>query len=357
MIRFRSEWGVMLQLAQSGGHSADQATRNGDLVFDGEHPSVTLSKVCSRPRPGGQVIVFANEKGGVGKSTLAFHCAIALCDAGAKVAVIDLDLRQKSLSECIENRNRTARCLDVHLPTPSQVVLYQQNGAQLSQEIARIGRDCDFIVIDLAGHDSNVARYAIALADTLVTPINSSCMDLDLLGKFDPINGNLKTLGHFAELVNALSEERLARGMMRSDWIVAKNRVRTAEKKQQVRFENALMQLADRAGFRVSEGLNERVIFRELLPFGLTNFDLKRIPGLARLQSKAQYEIMRVVSDLALRPIDLPTKHPKPNRKAKVCREVTESFAASIHTYAHPTIGSPRSEPNRISAPMHMIEA
>jgi chromosome partitioning protein len=283
------------------------------------------------------VIVFANEKGGVGKSTLAFHCAVALCDAGAKVAVLDLDLRQQSLSLCIENRNRTARCLKVDLPTPRQVALHQQNGSQLSQEIARIGRDCDFVVIDLAGHDSPVARYAIALADKLVTPINSSTIDLDLLGKFDPVSGQLKKAGHFSQLVNALNEARLARGMGQADWIVAKNRVRSAEKKQQIRFENALQQLAANTGFRVSQGLNERVVYRELLPFGLTHLDLKRIPGLARKQGKARDEVLQLVADLNLREINQSIKIRKPSHRAKVSEDVAGSFAASLHAHANPT--------------------
>lgn len=326
----------MLQIAQTSGQLEEVFDSQGELNFVGEHPWLTLSKVCSRPRPPGQVIVFANEKGGVGKSTLAFHCAIALCDSGAKVAVVDLDLRQKSLSACIDNRNRTARCLAIDLPAPNQVVLQQQNGAQLSQEIARIGRNCDFILIDLPGHDSAVARYAIALADKIVTPINSSCIDLDLLGKFDPVTGRLDKAGHFAELVQSLGAARSERGMEQSDWIVVKNRVRTAEKNQQIRLKNALSQLAAEFGLRVSDGLSERVVFRELLPFGLTNFDLKRIPGISRMQSKAQDEILVLIADLNLRPANGPTKTAKPGVRAKVSKRVQESFATSIQAHAHP---------------------
>lgn len=213
----------MLQLVHSRGRSNEQVIAGTVSQVDGEHPFVTLKKVCARPRPPSQIIVFANEKGGVGKSTLAFHTAIAMCDAGARVAAIDLDLGQQSLSRCLENRSRTARCLEVDLPTPKQTTLHHQNGAQLSQEIARIGSECDFVVVDLAGHDSPVARYAIALADTLVTPINSSCIDLDLLGRFDPVSGRLKEPGRFSRLVSALNEARLTHGIAKADWIVEKN--------------------------------------------------------------------------------------------------------------------------------------
>jgi chromosome partitioning protein len=327
----------MLQLVPTRLEPSEHIAGNCDFsAIGGEHPLVTLRKVGARPRPPGQIIVFANEKGGVGKSTLAFHSAIALCDAGARVASIDLDLGQQSLSQCIENRKRTARCLDVNLPTPSHVALNQQNGAQLSQEIARIGSDCDFVVVDLAGHDSPVARYAIALADTLVTPVNSSSIDLDLLGKFDPVSGKLKDSGRFSKLVSALNEARLEQGIARADWIVAKNRVRSAEKKQQIRIDNALRQIAAYTGFRVSEGLSERVVYRELLPFGLTHFDLKRIPGLAKMQGKAQDEVSRFVLDLNLRPINSLDRTRRPNHRAKMCHDLAESYATSLYTHLHP---------------------
>ncbi len=306
------------------------------MSVDGEHPSVTLQNVCSRPRPTGHVIVFANEKGGVGKSTLAFHASVALCGAGAKVAVIDLDRRQQSLGRALENRETTARCLQVDLPSPQHLILQQQNGAQLSQEVARIGWECDFVVIDVAGHDSAVARYAIAMADTLVTPVNSSFVDLDLLGKFDPVTGRLKETGHFARLVDDLRNERLRLGMIPPDWIVMKNRVRTAEKRQQIRIDAALRHLAPKAGFRISQGLSERVVYRELFPFGLTHLDLKRIPGLAKMQARTEEEVSRLIADLALPSTSADPANVKATPKAKVGRVLAEAFSASLHAHIHP---------------------
>ena len=179
-----------------------------DWDLGGEHPSVVVQDVASRPRPNGHVIVFANNKGGVGKSTLAFHTAMALCDAGKKVAVIDLDHGQATLSGALTNREATCRLLKIGLPTPRYVAVSQTSGAYLSQEIARIGSDCSYVVIDVAGSDSPIARRAIAMADTLVTPVNSSFADIDLLGQFDATTMRLKRLGRFARLVNALRDAR-----------------------------------------------------------------------------------------------------------------------------------------------------
>ena len=60
-------------------------------------------------------IVFANEKGGTGKSTTAVHVAIALAYQGARVAAIDLDPRQRTLHRYLENRAETPPGLEAHL--------------------------------------------------------------------------------------------------------------------------------------------------------------------------------------------------------------------------------------------------
>jgi chromosome partitioning protein len=307
-----------------------------DVVAQGVHPTVIVRDILSRPRPNGHVIVFANEKGGVGKSTLAFHCAVALCDAGAKVAVIDLDRHQQTLSSALANRDATARSLQVDLPSPHHTVLQNQSGAQLSQEIARIGWGCDFIVIDAAGHDSAIARSATALADTLVTPVNSSFVDVDLLGKLDPVTMHLKEPGHFGRLVNELREERVRCGMAPLDWIVMKNRVRTAEVRQQLRIDEALERLAGRIGFRIGQGLSERVAYRELFLFGLTHLDLKRIPNLARMQARTGEEILRLVADLALPQPAAARKGAEIRVRPKIARQTAEAFSASLYATMHP---------------------
>lgn len=274
------------------------ATKDWDL--GGEHPGVVLHDVASRPRPGGHVIVFANEKGGVGKSTLAFHTAIALCDAGKKVAVIDLDHRQATLSGALVNREATCRLLKVGLPSPRYVAFAQSSAAMLSQEIARIGSDCAYVLIDVAGGDSPIARRAIAMADSLVTPVSSSFADIDLLGQFDAINLRLKRLGRFSRLVEGLRKARASVRMPDLDWIVVPNRSRRSGSNNEAIIGGALEKLAKIAGFRLARGLGERVAYRELFLYGLTHFDLKRIPHLARVKANARDEISQLLADLQL---------------------------------------------------------
>jgi chromosome partitioning protein len=263
----------------------DDYTRACEAPERNEHPSVVLHDLAGRRRPHGHVIVFANEKGGVGKSTLAFHCALALAHLDMRVLVIDCDRRQQTLHRLLEARDGTVRALKIALPQAKHTVLDQQSGALLWQEIERIGTNSDFVLIDLAGHDSPIARRAIALADTVVTPINCSPTDLDALGRINAVSRRFREAGPFAAIVTALREERLARGRPAFDWVVAKNRVRRCEHRLLASVDQNLATMARHLGFRSIEGLTERVSYRELMPFGLTQLDLRLIPDLPQARS------------------------------------------------------------------------
>jgi chromosome partitioning protein len=256
----------------------------------------------TRPLPTkkSHIIVFANEKGGVGKSTTAFHICIALCNAGEKVAALDIDLRQLTLDRALNARLESAREYGVDLPGPRQILLAQATEAELETKIRMAQIDCAFIVIDVGGHDSPIARRAIFMADTIVTPVNDSFIDLDMLGRIDPRTGELKTLGAFARLVEHLKEPGLALRARALDWVVMQNRSRSLGTKNERKFLDALNRIAPAAGFRLVPGLRERVVYRELFPIGLTLFDLDKIPELGRPQPAARAEISRMLDALNL---------------------------------------------------------
>ncbi len=269
----------------------------------GEASSVVVRDVEMQASPIGHVIVVANEKGGTGKSTIAFHTAIALCDAGNSVTAVDLDGRQQSLGSALANRDATARGLRIDLPSPRHTVAHpQQSASMLVQEMARTGWHSDYFVIDAAGHDSALARRAIAMADTLVTPVNPSFVDLDSLGRVGP--GGSVERGRFGDLVADLRAERRRRGGAQLDWVVVPNRVRQGSNNK-VRVEAALAVLADDLDFRVATGLAERVAYRELFAMGLTHLDLRRVPGLPRKRSQARAEVSRLIAELDLPPMCL----------------------------------------------------
>lgn len=322
------------------GRSADgmfgREISTGDQWDDGVHPSVLLRDIASRLRPNAHIIVFANEKGGVGKSTLAFHCCVALSNAGKQVLAIDLDRRQQSLETVLTNRDATASSLQLDFPRPRHTVLQKPSGAMIHQEIMRLGPQCDYVVIDAAGHDSTIARYAMALADTLVTPMNGSAMDLALLGRFDPVTQKLKETGCFAQIVMDLREERRRRGMKQIDWIVMKNRVRDAEARHQDYVDRALEQLGGALDFRVGQGFKERVAYRELFSFGLTHLDRRYFPNLTRSHTPTSHEILGLIQDLSL-----PERETTPQKRDRirftpVGRRSAKAFGASLYSYMQP---------------------
>lgn len=275
-----------------------------DVAVDGEHPRVVVADIAARPKSNARIITVANEKGGVGKSTVAFHLAVALADCGHKVLAIDLDRRQQTLSRTLTNRGGTAKRLGVRLPLPRHVLLQQPSGAQLCQEIARAGWGCDYVVIDAAGHDSPIARRAIALADLLVSPVNSSFVDLDLLGRFHAVNGRLLGPGCFAAMVCELRAAKTELGLPGLDWLVLQNRKRRDTSHNQDKVDSALRQLALRLDFRLGSGLSERVAYRELFLLGLTHLDLRRIHELARSKPMALSEVDTLLDDCALDPVE-----------------------------------------------------
>lgn len=233
------------------------------------------------------VIVVGNQKGGAGKSTVAMHVIVALMRMGRRTGVIDLDIRQRSLTRYIENRARWIAARGAKLPLPQILELSesrerQLDAAEAEEESAlraalrRLAETCDFIVIDSPGGDSHLARLAHAYADTLVTPLNDSFVDFDLLGDIDAHNADIVRPSIYSEMVWDSRKKKALAERTPIDWVVLRNRTATSkiEAKNKQRVGQALTTLSARIGFRLAPGLSERVIYRELFPQGLTLLDL-----------------------------------------------------------------------------------
>jgi len=245
-------------------------------------------------------IVFANEKGGTGKSTTAVHTAIALAASGHRVGALDLDQRQRTMTRYFENRDATMRRLDKQLTRAAFEVLDDQSEAGLDAAIARLSADCDVIVIDTPGRDDPIARAAIVKADTLVTPMNDSFVDLDLIGQVHPENYKITKPSFYAELIwNSRTQRAKATGRS-VDWVVLRNRLQHIESHNLRRVGAALDELARRVGFRVIPGLGERVIYRELFPKGLTLLDLGELGEVAMGHITARQELREMIAGLAI---------------------------------------------------------
>ena len=249
-------------------------------------------------------IVFANEKGGTGKSTTAVHIAIALAYQGARVAAIDLDPRQRTLHRYLENRAETEKRRGISLPGARFAVYEGETVAGLDALSAEMAADADFLIFDTPGRDDPFARHVATGADTLVTPLNDSFVDFDLIGQVDAETFKIRKLSFYAELIwEARKKRALAtiRDQKREmDWVVVRNRTHHVEARNQRRLEGALAELSKRVGFRVANGLSERVIYRELFPSGLTLLDKGHLGELGTSHLVARQELRALLAGLNL---------------------------------------------------------
>src|SRR6187402_1750540 len=230
------------------------------------------------------VVVLGNEKGGSGKSTTALHIAVALLKAGQRVATIDLDSRQKSFTHYIDNRRAWASHAGLDLELPAHYCISRKDGALVSDNEAgefnefaaavdAIEHTHDFIVIDTPGHDSYLMRLAHSMADTLITPLNDSFVDFDVLGTVDPVTFAVTGTSHFSDMVREARRQRRVVDHATIDWIVVRNRLSMLGSRNKRLVGEGLQELSMRLGFRAVDGFAERVIFREFYPRGLTALD------------------------------------------------------------------------------------
>jgi chromosome partitioning protein len=239
------------------------------------------------------IIVLGNEKGGSGKSTTSMHVATALARMGHVVGGLDLDLRQRSFARYMENRRATiaARGMDIgapelmELPEVDPATLAEGENIldkRLSAAVAQLEGRCDFIVIDCPGSHTRLSQVAHSLADTLITPMNDSFVDFDLMARIDPETYEIKGPSVYSEMVWHARQLRARAGLAPMDWIAVRNRLPTQQMHNKRKVGRALEQLSERIGFRVAPGFSERVIFRELFPTGMTLLDLREL-GVERL--------------------------------------------------------------------------
>lgn len=232
------------------------------------------------------VIVLGNEKGGSGKSTTAMHLVAALMRDGKRVGCMDLDLRQQSLFRYLENRESFAARKKIDLPMPMRAPLAQAEHDSEAQSIQieaerfgdaiqTLSASNDFVVIDCPGAYTRYSRLAHAHADTLITPLNDSLVDFDMLARLDPADGSIKGPSVYSEMVWKARQDRAATGKSPLNWLVLRNRLASIDARNKRRIGTALDDLSKRIGFRLAPGFTERVVFREMFLSGLTLLDLK----------------------------------------------------------------------------------
>lgn len=265
------------------------------------------------------VVVVGNEKGGSGKTTIAMHIVVALMKAGQRVATIDLDSRQKTLTHYIESRRGWARRRrHIELELPTHFCIARAEGARVDENeaaeyadfdraIAAVQNHHDFVVIDTPPHDSYLMQLAHSITDTLVTPLNDSFLDLDVLATLDPVTLGVTGVSHYGELVRRTRRHRSTVDGALLDWVVVRNRVPLFQSDIESVMREGLDELALRLGFRLALGFHERPIYRNLFPSGLTALDelCESMPGIGSAESRftARREVQSLLEVLKL-PID-----------------------------------------------------
>ena len=254
-----------------------------------------------------KIIVFGNEKGGSGKSTTAIHIAISLCYQNKSVGIIDLDIRQKSMSRFLENRADFCKKQNSNLPSPIYHRIFQSNKdskaesnseeeKRFAEALTTLEKSCDFLVIDCPGGISNYVKMAHTVADTLVTPMNDSLVDFDLLATIEASTGKVVGPSIYSEMVWECKQLRASAKHPPIDWVILRNRMSHVFSKNKYQVGKSLKNLSKRIGFRLSTGFSERVIFRELFLSGLTLLDLEKMdnwqPTLSHISARQEMRML-----------------------------------------------------------------
>jgi chromosome partitioning protein len=242
------------------------------------------------------------------------HIIVALLKAGKRVASFDLDLNQLTLTRFLGNRHEWAREHAQKLELPDHYSVTEEvpygrawsHAADLRQFIlkksGRVHKDgfidsgalCraadlrqfisqlkkiggaqkhEFIVIDTPGSVQHLSLIAHGIADTLITPINDSLVDLDELVAIERTDLEPQP-SVYAKTVRRALEARCKVSGCATDWIVVRNRLEPVESSNQRQVSKALDVIRVTLGFRLARGLLDRPVYREFFAAGLTVFDL-----------------------------------------------------------------------------------
>ncbi|MDF2798342.1 MAG: hypothetical protein K0R85_1086 [Devosia sp.] len=258
---------------------------------------------------GAHIIAVGNEKGGSGKSTTALHLAVYLLHQGYRVATIDVDSRQQTLTRYLRNRRATADTTTgaailmpkhVHLPTAWGDSVRENQRVELdifTRAMNGLRNEVDFVLIDTPG-----------AADTLLTPINDSMIDLDVLARIDPKTGEPLEASPYSRNVQKARAERLERSGRNIDWVLVRNRISNLGSHNANRVQDTVERLAQGLGCRVANGIAERVIFRSLFLTGMTVFDpldatlLGGAPSISHVNARHEYRALVAALQLPERP-------------------------------------------------------
>jgi chromosome partitioning protein len=181
--------------------------------------------------------VIGNEKGGAGKTTCSMHLIAGLLDAGLNVSSIDVDSRQHSLTRYLQNRSAYKESQnEQNIQMPKHFLIESSNldtvAARDAEEkmrfeeiLAKAKENADAIVIDTPGSHTFLSCLAHSYADTVITPINDSFVDLDVMAKVDADGQKIIGPSIYSQMIWDQKMERAKRDGHSIEWLVMRNRL------------------------------------------------------------------------------------------------------------------------------------
>ena len=184
------------------------------------------------------VIVVGNEKGGAGKSTISIHLTVALLEGGlqgrlhrSRHAPADADaVLRKSPFLVAATRDwpielplhcamRARRNATTSAPTR------RWSSRMFADAIGAVEHEYEFVVIDTPASDSYLMRLAHSLADTLVSPLNDSYVDIDVFSRVQHDRTQRGAVSQYADLVMQARRKRRLVDNGVIDWVMVRNRI------------------------------------------------------------------------------------------------------------------------------------
>jgi chromosome partitioning protein len=257
------------------------------------------------------IIVLGNEKGGSGKTTTSMHLIFSLIYKNFTVSTIDLDFRQLSLNRYLENRKLYYKNLEKEtflMPSILEIpknILESRNEDEIENYFNNLFETIatDFIIIDTPGTNNPLSCVAHSFADLIITPMNDSFIDLDLIAS---ISGNdLKTAkpSIYSSMIWEQKIKRLKRDKKKIEWVIIRNRLSNLDSNNRRNIEKTLHHLSKTLALKIGSGFSERIIYRELFPYGLTLldvFDNQSIIKITTSHIAARQELRNFINDLRI---------------------------------------------------------
>jgi chromosome partitioning protein len=317
---------------------AEHSSSNKAPVQNADEERMSDYLNIRRRRSGPHVVVIGNHKGGSGKTTVAMQLIVALLKEGRRVASVDLDLKQQTLTHYMTNRRQWARqsgfplVMPTHvsvadLPDPSPAWVEVADVTFFTTALGELQADHDFIVIDTPGGEHHLSLLAHGLADTLLTPVNDSFLDLDVIVSIDAGGSDEPLPSRYTQAVTKATEGRRSICDRPIDWFVIRNRLSSIASRNRRQVSDVLEAVAPKVGFTIAPGLSERVVFREFFPFGLSAFDpleeaqLGVRPSMSHLMART--EVRRMLAAIGL----IGAERRLPDRERKEMLEVVAPAA------------------------------